>query len=365
MYVERLASEFHKRGVKVKLLTYADKLSQDIKYDFPLVRVSRRFPKVIRHILYFFQTLRLAKDGNVIYAQNLFSVGIPGLVASKILRKKLVVKIVGDYAWEQARMRWGIKDNIDGFQKRTYSFPVELLRKTQSFLARKAFRVITPSFYLKKIIKGWGVPEQNIEVIYNALDVLEEPDISKAEAKKRIGIGGDVILSIGRLAIWKGFLALIDTFPDLLKENPNFRLIIVGDGEEKKNLELKIENLGLKKSVKLVGRVNHQDIPLYFKAADIFILNSGYEGLPHVILEAMQLGVPVVASSKGGNLEVIKDGFNGFLVEYNNKEQIRNTMLNLWQDKELQEKFIKNSKEKLKEFSFERMVTKTLKTLKS
>ena len=116
--------------------------------------------------------------------------------------------------------------------------------------------------------------------------------------------------------------------------------------------------------MKLVGRVSHQEIPFYFKAADIFVLNSGYEGLSHTILEAMTLGTPIVASAQGGNPELIKDSFNGFLIEYNNQEHLKGAILKLWQNKELQEKFVRNSEEKIKQFNWKNLAEQTLEILR-
>jgi glycosyltransferase involved in cell wall biosynthesis len=367
VYVERLASDFLNRGVSVKVLAYSDKSIPVKDYKFPVVLVSRKYPKIIRHFLYLIKALKIAADSDVIYAQNLFNAGIPALIAGTILRKKLVVKIVGDYAWEQAITKWGVKDQIDDFQEKNYFFPVNLLKKTQAFLAKRAFRIITPSFYLKGIIKGWGVKDGNIKVVYNAVESQSQSQsiASKEEAKNKIGIKGDIILSVGRLSPWKGFDCLIEVFPYLLKENPNFKLVIAGEGEERKNLEFKIKNLKLGNNVKLAGKVLHKDIYFYFKAADIFILNSGYEGLSHALLEAMQSGVPIIASNIGGNPELIQDGFNGFLAEYNNKEQIKNSVLRLWKDNDIKRRFIENSNEKLKEFDWEQLLEKTLKNLKT
>ena len=178
-----------------------------------------------------------------------------------------------------------------------------------------------------------------------------------------IEIKGTIVLSIGRLCSWKGFETLIDIIPDLLKENPDFKLIIVGEGEERKSLEEKIKKLGLESNVELTGRIIHKNIPLYFKSAEMFILNSEYEGLPHVVLEAMQTGVPIIVSNRGGNPEVVENNFNGFLVEYNNKEQIKKAIMNLHNDKELQKTFIRNSKAKLEKFSWENLINKTIKIL--
>lgn len=301
--------------------TYTERLAKILGQ--PVISYSRRlkkYPKGLRHLLYFLCLLWLAKNKDVIYAQNVTSAGLPALIVAKVLRKRFVLKVVGDAAWEQ---------------KKNY------LRIIQNRVANGADRIIAPSRYVKKIVASWGVAENKIEVIYNAVENGSRLDISKEEAKKKVGIKGDIILSVGRLVPWKGFDELRAVMPDLLKENPNFHLVIIG-GDKK---------------------VSHEQMPLYFKAADIFILNSGYEGLSHAILEAMSFGTPVIASKEGGNPELIEHNFNGLLVEYNNREQIREAILRLWRDNSLREKFIKNSKEKLKDFTWENLVEKTLEVL--
>ncbi|MBI2450083.1 MAG: glycosyltransferase family 4 protein [Candidatus Nealsonbacteria bacterium] len=302
--------------------TYVKRLAKELNQ--PVISYSgrlKKYPKGLKHFLYFLGLLRLAKEADVIYAQNPTSAGLPAFWAAKLLRKKFVLKVVGDAAWEQ---------------KKNY------LKSIQAYVARGADKIIVPSRYVKKMVASWRVSENKIEVIYNAVENGSRPDISKEDAKKNIGIDGNIILSVGRPVPWKGFDDLRAIMPDLLKENPNFKLVIVG--EDKK--------------------VPHEEMPFYFKAADMFVLNSGYEGLSHVILEAMSFGVPVIASSEGGNPELIEDNFNGFLVEYKNKEQIKQAILKLWSDKSLQEKFIRNSREKLKDFSWDNLVEKTLRILK-
>ena len=101
----------------------------------------------------------------------------------------------------------------------------------------------------------------------------------------------------------------------------------------------------------------------FYQASSLFVLNSSYEGLSHVILEAMYYKLPIIASAVGGNPELIKDDYNGCLVEYNNKGQIKEAILRLWNNLDLQKKFVDNSREKLKNFSREKMVEKTIKAL--
>ena len=341
-YVERLATELSQRGFDIRVITYFDNRAQN--YDFPVIRISRKYPGGLRHFIYFLKLLKLAKNCDVIYAQNVTSAGLPALLTAKLLRKKIVLKVVGDAAWEQ---------------KKPY------LKKIQEYVAKNVHQIITPSQYAKNMVVGWGVLPEKIKVIYNAIEKSSQPDTTKEEAKEKIGISGDIILSIGRLVPWKGFSDLVAVMPNLLQENPNFQLAIVGEGEEISNLKSQISNLGLEDRVILTGKVSHQEIPFYFRAVEVFVLNSEYEGLSHVLLEAMQFGVPVVASDCGGNPELIQNNFNGILTEYNNREQIKEAILKIWKNEDLKNKFIQNSREKLKEFTWENLTEKTLNILKT
>jgi len=107
-YCERLAQRFHRMKIEVVVICYSD-VKKDKEYEFPIVRISRRYPKGLRHLLYFYHSLRLARGADVIYAQNPVTAGFPAMLTSKILNKKFVLKIVGDYAWEQGTSIWGFQ----------------------------------------------------------------------------------------------------------------------------------------------------------------------------------------------------------------------------------------------------------------
>lgn len=331
-YSQTIAWEFGKRGIEVKVICYSDKDDNDV------IRILRKHNVFKRYWLYYKKLKEIAGDADVIYAQGPLSAGLPAMRVSKKLKKKFVIKIVGDYAWEQYQNNAKRKvqnaklDDIEKFQKNKHDFWTELRRKIQKLVTKSADKVIVPSEFLKKIVLGWGINENKIEVIYNAF--------SKPEKIKSVELDGDVIISAGRPEPWKGFDVLKKIMPDLLKQNPNFKLIIA-------------------------TKFLHDELMGYFRASKMFVLNSGYEGLPHIILEAMACGLPVIATNVGGNPEVVKHGYNGLLVEYNNKKQLKEAILRLWKDKELQNKFVKNGYKKLEEFKLEDMVNKTLKILKS
>ena len=149
-----------------------------------------------------------------------------------------------------------------------------------------------------------------------------------------------------------------------LMVNNQFKLVIVGSGPEEKKLKFKIQELKLEDKVILAGSVFMEKMSNYYQAADIFILNSSYEGLSHTLLEALSFGLPVVASNVGGNPEVIEHNQNGLLAEYNNQQQILDSIKKLSSNSGLVERFKQANKEVIKNFSKDKMYKKYLELLK-
>jgi glycosyltransferase involved in cell wall biosynthesis len=305
--------------------------------------------------------LRHGISADIIFAQDPLGVGLPALCAAKILGKKFVVKIVGDRAWEEyMNQESGIKnyeyDLLDKFQEKKYNFGVELRRSIQKFVARRADSVIVPSEYLKNVIvNGWGISLEQVEVIYNAFE-LQKINITRDEARAKLLLSGEIIVSIGRLVPWKGFETLIELFPDIVKRNPKAKLYIIGGGPERKNLESRIKNQESKNSIFLTGNISHEEAVSYLIAADVFVLNTGYEGLSHTILEAMSVGVPIITTRVGGNLELIEDGISGRLVEYQDKKAITEAIVEVFTNVDMaRQRFGKSAREKAAEFSKEKM----------
>lgn len=349
-YSKFLVDELPKKGIETEVLSFGS---------------VRHLPKFFRHFFYFLKVLRSGRRADIIFAQDPASAGLPAALASFILRKKFVLRAGGDFAWEQGSQKFGVKELLDNFYGQKYGWQVELMRAIQRFVGRRARAIIAPSFYLKGIIEKWGIAGEKIKVVYNTAKEIDF-NLNKEEVRRELGLEGDIILSAGRLVPWKGFGALIELMPELLKINNNFKLIIAGDGLEKENLEVRIKKLELNYYIKLIGRLNQEELWKYMRASDIFALNTGYEGMPHIIIEAMQVGVPVVTTDSGGNRELVKNYKTGILVKYNNKEQIKNAIIKLWRDKQLAAGLAGNAKEEIKnKFSEEKTIKETLQILKS
>ncbi len=325
-----------------------------------------KYPKVIRHIIYFFKVFFSSFDVDIIYAQDPVSVGLPAFFTARVLRKKFYIKIVGDYAWEQGTQRYGVTDLLDEFSVgyKKYSWQVRMLKRIQFFVTNNADKIIVPSNYLKKILVNWGIKGDKIQVIYNAFHAIDFNG-TKEEMRKKFNINFPMIISVGRLVSWKGFDTLIKLMPEIIKEIPDAKLYIVGDGPDKDYLASCVKKNGVEDSVVLTGKMKQNDLFEYIKASDLFVLNTSYEGLSHQLLEVLYLETPILCSDAGGNIEVIDTGLNGELFKYNDKETIKRSIINLLKNKEIADKYVEKGKEKLDFFGEERMLREIANVLKN
>ena len=358
-YAKTLAEKLS-ADCSVTILTYSPVInfSGDKNRPFRVVRVWSKIPKFVRHLIFFVKTALLVRKSDVVLALNAVSAGAPAVLAAKTAKKKIFVKIVGDAAWERAANNGTTGLLLDDFQKTKKRGLLGLIHRVQLWTCRKADGIIVPSAYLAGVVRGWGISENKIRIIYNGTD-FKPAETNSEEARNKIGIHGNILLSVGRLVPWKGFRMLIKIMPQLLEINQFFRLVLVGEGPEKKILEAVTKNLGLEKKVYLVGKKSGSELATYLAAADIFILNSGYEGFSHQLLEAMACGVPVITTAVGGNKEIICQGENGFMVKYNDEFNLTEAVKTLWKMPELREQFAEEGKKTARLFSADNMLKET------
>lgn len=341
-YSKLIYDELPKRGIDVDIASFGDFILK---------------PKIIRHFLYFLELIKKGQDVDFIYAQDPVSVGLPALIASQILKKKFILKIVGDYAWEQGVQRFGVKDNLDDFSKsyQKHSVQVKTLKKVEKYVADGADLIITPSNYLKTVISNWGVDSKKIKVVYNGFR-FDEIKTTKVSLRKKYNLHGTILISIGRLVPWKGFSGLVDMMVNLKKEIPDSILLIAGDGPDMEGLKSQVTGHNLQDSVIFLGRLDQKILFEYIKASDLFVLNTHYEGFSHQILETMALGTPIITTDVGGNPEAIKNNETGVLVAYNDVEALKTKAIDLIRNPNVTGSMVRKAKEKVKSFTDEKML---------
>lgn len=370
-YTHSIAKYLLKQGHKLRVICYSATLPADEEFGSRVIRISSFLSLPAKYLLYFLKLLNVSLRCKVIYGQGPVASGLPAVLVKMILRKKLVVKVVGDYAWEQAQILGGTRKSIDEWQKypefnakkKSTNLKLKFLNFVEKMTVRKATQVIVPSEYLKKLVEGWGVKPHKIKIIYNSVEFNAPANLDKEEAKRKIGIQGDLIITVARLVPWKGIDFLIKLVPEIKKINPNFKFLILGSGVEEGRLKKIIRENKLENDVIMAGRIPHKDIYLYYSAACLFVLNTSYEGLSHVILDAMYYHLPMIVTNSGGNPELILDDYNGLLVKYNNQEEWLAAFSRLWKDEKLQKRLCQAPLVKMDVFSFEHMVKETMKVL--
>lgn len=265
----------------------------------------RHLPKAIRHLAYALKVARAARRADLILVLDPVSTGFPVLFASIIARRPYVVKVVGDYAWEQGTQRYGVEDTLDAFvTRRLVPVPVMLLRFVEWLVASRARAVIVPSEYLKRIVTSWGVFHGKISVINNAMRL----EASGALPNEVRTLPYPHVVAIGRLVPWKNMDGVIDAAKTLAHGS----LIIIGDGPERARLMRHAAEV-FPRTV-FTGALSHADTLAVLADAQALVLNSSYEGFSHLLVEAVSLGIPVVATDVGGNREIIRSEADGMLV---------------------------------------------------
>ncbi|PKM91830.1 hypothetical protein CVU82_01325 [Candidatus Falkowbacteria bacterium HGW-Falkowbacteria-1] len=343
-YSKLLLEELPKRNFAVSLLSFSS--------------FRDKYPKIISHFLYFLNILKEGRNVEVIYVQDPVSVGLPVSLANLFLRKKMILKIVGDYAWEQGCQRFKIVDLLDDFSLKfkEYNLMVKILKRIQLFSARQATMIIVPSNYLKKIVSNWGVRGDKIKVIYNAFNGAL-CDLNKESARRNLGIDFDdkIIISAGRLVPWKGFDKLIEAFKIFSIGDDRAKLFIAGGGtDEDKLLEL-IKDLNLENKVVLLGKLERNKLMQYVIASDVFALNTSYEGFSHQLLEVMSLGIPIMTTRVGGNVELISDRENGLFFDFNDVQKMNELMFELFNDSVLRYKISEKALLRITDFNENKM----------
>ena len=200
--------------------------------------------------------------------------------------------------------------------------------------------------YIRDFFKNSKI-KNNIIAIYNP--VFTEEIIKKSMEKNSFCADKPLIIGIGRLIALKRFDLLIHAHKILLKQGIDNKLLILGEGQERKNLEKLIMDLNVADSVELLG---FQSNPYSFlKKADVFVLSSDCEGLPTVLIESLILGIPSVATNcTGGIKEILNSDCIGNIVPINDSEAIASAVQSLLSNKKLAKEYSENGKKRAEEF---------------
>ncbi|MGH8476452.1 MAG: glycosyltransferase [Methylococcales bacterium] len=213
--------------------------------------------------------------------------------------------------------------------------------------------IVSPSRgVIDDLIENYGAPPEKLELIYNGVDIIGLREAARAPAP---GIDKDRpwIVSACRFSSQKDFRTLLTAFRAVRLKRP-LKLVLVGDGELREDICQIAAELGVANDLILTG---FRDNPFpYMAKADVFVLSSFFEGFGNVIVEAMALGVPVVATDcPSGPREIICDGENGFLVPVRDWQAMAERCLLLLENPERRDSLIESGLERAESFGVDAM----------
>ena len=303
-----LQQELTARGHQVRVLTLADRVRTS--GDGPaVVRAPRWLPWPVRMVVLVSYLVIRRASYDVVYATGL---GPAAVLGARLARRPVVLKIVGDPAWERSVREQLTTTSFDDFQDDQAGAPPRLraMQAVRNWSVRRADVVVTPGRALGQVVERWIDGRGRIDtplVIPNGARQAPAPNGARAgDPSRRLRT-----LFVGRLVGHKH----VDRLVEAVAAVPDVELQIVGDGPERDALERQVEVAGVSDRVHFTGALAKAATAERIAAADTLLLASSYEGLPHVVLEALVNGTPVVTSPTPGSLEVVTDGGNGLVAD--------------------------------------------------
>jgi len=195
-----------------------------------------------------------------------------------------------------------------------------------------ASRIFSVADSLKQLVGQCGADTGKILVVGNGVDVNKFAAVPRDEARQMLCLKetDKVLISVGGLVPRKGYHRVIEILPDLVKEFPSLKYLIVGgasaEGDYSHVLREQVSSLGLEEHVMFLGPKPSEELKFPLSAADVFVLATENEGWANVFLEAMACGLPIVTTRVGGNAEVVANENLGSLVDFGDAAQLRDAV---------------------------------------
>jgi glycosyltransferase involved in cell wall biosynthesis len=323
------------RGHTVRVVTMGD--GEPAERPCEVDVVSRRLPFPLRYGLVALRGARAARHADVLYA----SATLGASAAAAILaRRPFVAKLTSDPAYERAR-RYSIFSGTTADFQTAHSCPIRALKAVRNASLRRAHTIVVPSAFLARIAASWGLDPGRIHVLTNPA-----PPPSDVRAEH---LPPGTFVFVGRLTEAKDLPTAIAA----IELVPAARLVIVGDGTDRAELERVTAASQAAGRIEFRGSLSRDEALRVVAGADAGLLSSAWENLPHSAVEALSVGVPMVATAVGGVPEVVRDGENGLLVPPGRPDELAAAMRRILDESGLRERLAAAAKPSVEAISSE------------
>jgi len=340
-HAPEVAAGLAARGHTVEVVTTAS--SPPAAQPYRVRYVSRSLPAGVRQAAVSSLVARAARTADVVYATSMLGRTTLG---TAVAHAPLVVKVAGDSAYERSLRRGWYAGTLADFQHARLGAPAAALRRWRTLAATRPAHLVCPSAFLREIVLSWGAASDRVSVVPNAAPPLPELP-TREEARAHFGVNGAALAFAGRLTSAKA----LDVAFDAVAQVEDVTLLVAGDGEERARLAARAPA-----NVRLLGSLDRSRVLELFRAADAALLSSAWENFPHALVEALAVGIPVLATRVGGIPEIVDDHENGLLVPAGDADALAAAIKRFFEDDDLRMRLAAAAAPSVARFAPERIV---------
>lgn len=341
-----MVAELHRRGHSLSVLTLTDGARPERGEG--TVRFPRRWRWPVWSAAMAGWMLRHRASYDVVYAVGAIEAAT---MAARRAGRPVVARVVSDAAWERGRREGLTAMGFEEFQDdATPARRLRAARRARNDALRRCAAVVVPTPTLARAVAGWlgGGEGPPVHVIANGVRTGPTPVL-----RSRDHLGGApgsterdslAVISVGRLIADKR----VDVIIDAVALVPGVTLDVVGDGPARENLERRAGS-----RVRFTGSLGHDEVMTRLGAADALVMASLHEGLPHVVIEALAVGTPVVAAPAPGIAETTVDGRDSLIVADAGPEEFAAALRRLRDEPRLRESLATGARESGRQWGFD------------
>ena len=302
-HAPELAEHLRARGHGVEVVTTAER--PPAAEPYPVRWTRRGLPRGVRHVDAAARIARAARRADVVYTTGML---VRSSLGSALARRPVVMKLTSDPAYERSLRYDLFAGDLDEFQ-RVDGGRLRALRRVNDAALRRAAHLVVPSEALRRLAIGWGISPERVTLLPNPVSAPEEL-APRDELRARHGFTGPTLAFAGRLVPQKS----IDVALRALAQLEGVALVLAGEGGETERMQALARELGVADRARFLGAQPRATVFELLAAADAALLSSSWENFPHVVVEALAVGTPVISTDVGGVGEIVRDGVNGLLV---------------------------------------------------
>lgn len=308
------------RGHDVRAVTTTGKAGATDP-GFPLKAVRKDRPRPVRIPAAAVSVIAAARGADVIYATGMYGRSVLGSIVTRV---PLVLKLAQDPAYYRAHRLGLFSGTLQEFQTSNETRSVRYLKRLRDLSVGRASHVVIPSRFLADIARGWGLEETKVSVVANPAPPIDD-STPRMELRAQLGLRRPTFVFAGRLVPEKNLPLAIEALAGV----PEATLVLIGDGPDRGRLSRIASDSGLGDRVVLKGALPRAEAIQWLRAADAAVLPSDWENFPHMAVEALAAGTPVLATSVGGVPEIVQSGVNGVLVQPGDRDALAVAMASI------------------------------------